>query len=42
MDFGLDKCAKITIKAGKRTSEDEFNMDGDTVRYTRPLNKRLL
>ena len=31
MDFGLDKCAKVTIKAGKRTPGDEFNMDGDTV-----------
>ena len=31
MDFGLDKSAKITIKTGKRISDDLFTMDGDTV-----------
>jgi hypothetical protein len=30
MEFGLDKCAKITIKGGKRTKVGEFNMDNDT------------
>ena len=31
MEFGLDKCAKVTFKKGKLTSTENINLGLDTV-----------